>query len=170
MFTTAQYPPGIESSNFDDELSIIAQTVPLTLDEGRESNSSSSGNSSSVNAILLCANGSSDAPVAQRQDRQITGDLAQQTNCTTKRATPGWATATVFGRISHPNDKDRYLMTVANTEPFEIQLTVHGNWHQTWQGGQKEKMWRVSNLRPEVAFEQKGVKVAVTADLEPLTW
>lgn len=136
-----QYPAEVDpSSNFDDELHIIQQTLPLLADEA---------GTSADSAQVLC----------------------KQSTCKTDGQKPGWVKTTVFGRVSQPLDQDWYKLTVATTEPFRIQLTVHNNWHQTivQDGWEHPVTWRLSNLRPEVTFANKDVKVVPTA-VDAWTW
>lgn len=139
-FPLPQYPPGIDSTNVDDELSIINQTLPVVADEPGTSPS---------DALTLCS----------------------ASTCTEHGGKPGWVKTTVLGRITQAQDQDWYQLTVAKAGSFTIQLTVHGNWHQTyWSGGSEEEVtWRISNLRPEVQFADAGVKVAA-AEADMLTW
>jgi hypothetical protein len=71
--------------------------------------------------------------------------------------------------VTHSQDWDWYRLTAAAaTEPLLVQLSVHGNWRQ-WAGQQKETVWRVSNLRLDLQFEDEAVQVQSTTDTSPLT-
>lgn len=133
-----QYPPGIETNNADDELSIINQTLPFISNEA---------GASASKPLTLCS----------------------ASTCKEDGSRHGWV-RTTLGSISQRDGRDWYKLTVATKEQFKIQLTVHGNWHQTyWNDGEQKVTWRVSNLRPEVKFENGGVKVAATP-VDPWTW
>lgn len=85
-----------------------------------------------------------------------------------------WAnmTTTVMGHITHSGDQDWYQVAVATIEPFTVQLAVHSNWQQALRdkdGQQLLLQWRVSMLRPEVVFIEKGVQVVLAA-ADPWTW
>lgn len=125
------------SSNFDDEVSIIKQTLPTLPDEA--------GNTA-ADALTLC----------------------NQTTCTQHATRPGWVTSTILGKVTHSQDQDWYQLTAAAPEPLLIRLAVHANWHQR-AGRQNETVWRVSNLRLDLRFEDKAVKVLGATDVGMLT-
>lgn len=126
------------SSNFDDELSIINQTLPTISDEA--------GNTA-ADALTLCT----------------------QSTCTQHTTRPGWVTSTVLGKVTHSQDQDWYQLTASATvEPLLLQLAVHANWRQR-AGQKKEAVWRVSNLRLDLRFDDKAVKVLGTTDVGMLT-
>lgn len=143
-----QYPAGVESNNFDDELEIIHRTLERVPDEGVRGTNSTDGANSTKTAITLCVDGI----------------------CADDSTRPGWVTSTVLGKITHPKDQDWYQLTIATAGSFSVQMVVHGNWRQSMQNGTQEVTWRVSGLRPMVVVEQQGVQVVTTTNADPLTW
>jgi hypothetical protein len=148
-----QYPSGVESSNFDDELEIIHRTLSTVSDEGVRGNLTDGTNStdaanSTATAITLCVD----------------------SICADDSTRPGWVTSTLLGKITHPLDQDWYQLSVATAGPFSVQVIVHGNWRQPIDNSTKETTWRVSGLRPAVVTEQQGVQIVAAAIADPLTW
>jgi hypothetical protein len=148
-----QYPSGVESSNFDDELAIIHRTLSTVSDEGARRNltdgtNSTDGANSTATAVTLCID----------------------SVCADDSTRPGWITSTISGRIAHPQDKDWCKLTVATAGPVDVQVIVHGNWRQFLNNGTKETTWRVSGLQPMIVAEQQGVRVVAAAPADPFAW
>jgi hypothetical protein len=187
-----QYPVGVPpSNNFDDELSVINRTLARIPQEAGAAadnalalcNQTMCTPAASVPGSLICQQppcleAASPVMVPHANDQltrlnaaTATGRQEASKNVDGKGA---WLnmTTTVAGQITHPGDQDWYQMAVATTEPFTIQLTVHGNWQQALpdkDGHQQLLQWRVSMVRPEVVFVQQGVQV-MPAAADPWTW